>query len=55
MEIFGNQLSCVQIFVEVNMEKGIPKALQISMDGWIYHQSLDYEQISFKSISFYEY
>ena len=44
----GNILSCSWKRVEFNLEKGLPKALQINLDGWSHLQTLDYEQLSFK-------
>jgi hypothetical protein len=44
----GNLYSCARICVEVDLEKGLPEALQINLDQWSHHQVLDYEQIPFK-------
>jgi len=38
-------------FVEVNMEKGLPNALEINMDDWNHHQVVDYGQLPFKCYS----
>jgi hypothetical protein len=34
----GNFYSCVRICVEVDLERGLPKALQINLDRWSHHQ-----------------
>jgi hypothetical protein len=41
--------------VEVDLEKGLPKDLQINLDGWSHHQALDYEHIPFKCFYFHAY
>jgi len=41
--------------VEVDLEKGIPKSLQINHDGWTHQQALDYEQIPFKCMAYHAY
>lgn len=38
----------MRICVEVDLEKGLLEALQINLDGWSHHQTLDYEQILYK-------
>ena len=41
--------SCARICVEVDLEKGLPKAINLSVDGWSHLQTVDYEKITFKS------
>ena len=40
--------SCTRICVEVDLEKGLPKAINLNMEGWKHLQTVDYEQIPFK-------
>ena len=40
--------SCARICVEVDLEKGIPEAINLSIDEWNHMQTMDYEKISFK-------
>jgi hypothetical protein len=56
----GNKLgrymySYVRISVEMDLEKGLPEALQIKMDEWSHLHILDYDQISFKCHICHEY
>jgi hypothetical protein len=44
----GNQYSYAIICVEVDLEKGLPEAVQIKIDDWSFQQPLDYEHIPFK-------
>jgi hypothetical protein len=41
-------MACVQICVEVDLEKGLPKAVQLTLDDWNHIQVVDYKQIPFK-------
>lgn len=50
-----NIFSCVRIFVEVDLEKGILEAILISLDNWQLVQQLDYKQLPFKCKVCHEY
>jgi len=41
--------------IEVDLEKGLPKAIQLTLDGWSYIQTIDYEQIPFKCKACHEF
>jgi hypothetical protein len=41
--------------VEVDLEKGIPYVVLISLDNWQHVQQLDYEHLPFKCKVFHEY
>lgn len=43
-----NIFSCARICVEVDVEKGILKAVLISLDNWQHVQELNHEQLPFK-------
>ena len=47
--------SCARICVEVDLEKALTEAINISIDGWNHLQTMDYEQIPFKCKYFHEY
>ena len=47
--------SCARICVEVDPEKGLPEALNLSIDGWNHMHTMDYEQIPFKCKYCHEY
>ena len=47
--------SCARIYVEVDLEKGLPEAIMLSIDGWNHLQIVDYEQIHFKCKFCHEY
>ena len=47
--------SCARICVEVDLEKGLPEAINLSIDGWNHLQTVDYEQIPFKCKYWHEY
>ena len=47
--------ACARICVEVDLEKGLPKSIILSIDGWNHLQTMDYEQIPFKCKYFHEY
>jgi len=40
--------ACTWICAEVDLEKGIPKPINITLDKWSYIQKVDNEQLSFK-------
>jgi hypothetical protein len=46
---------CARLCVEVDLEKGLPEAIQLTLDGWSYIQTEDYQQLSFKCKAFHEY
>jgi hypothetical protein len=41
--------------VEVDLEKGLLEAIQLTLDNWSYIQQVDYEQIPFKCKACHEY
>ena len=47
--------SCARICVEVDLEKGLPESINLSIDGWTHLQTVDYEQIPFKWKYCHEY
>ena len=47
--------SYVRICVEVNLEKGLPEAVNLLMNGWEHMKKFDYEQIPFKCKKCHEY
>jgi hypothetical protein len=47
--------SCARLCVELDLEKGLPEAIQLILDGWSYIQTVDYEQLPFKCKSCHEY
>ena len=47
--------SCARICVEVYLEKGLPNAINLSIDGWNHLQTVDYEKIPFKCKVYHEY
>jgi hypothetical protein len=47
--------SCARLCVEVDLEKGLPEAIQLILDGWTYTQMVDYEQLPFKCKYCHEY
>ena len=44
----GGQYRCAHICIEVNLEKGLPVALKLTLGDWSHIQELDYDQIPFK-------
>ena len=50
-----DQFSCARICVEVDLEIGLPEAIQLTVADWSYTQELDYEQILFKCRFFHGY
>jgi hypothetical protein len=51
----GDQFTCARICVEVNLEKGLPEAIKLSLGDWCHIQELDYEQIPFKCLRCHDY
>ena len=47
--------SCAHLCVEVDLEKGIPEAIELTLDGWSYIQTIDYEKLPFKCKACHEY
>jgi hypothetical protein len=46
----GDQFTCVRICIEVNLEKGLPDAIKLSLGEWSHIQELDYDHIPFKCL-----
>jgi hypothetical protein len=51
----GDQFTRARIFVEVNLEKGLPEAIKLSLGEWCHIQELDYEKIPFKCLRCHAY
>jgi len=51
----GDQYTCARICVEVNLEKGLPEAIKLTLGDWSHIQELDYEQIPFKCLHCHAY
>jgi hypothetical protein len=51
----GDQFTCARICVEVNLEKGLPEAINLSLGEWFHIQELDYEKIPFKCLRCHAY
>ena len=45
-----DQYTCTRICVEVDLEVGIPEAINLTIAYWSHVQELDYEQLPFKCI-----
>ena len=43
-----DQYTCAKICVEVDLEVGLPEAINLTIADWTYVQELDYEQLPFK-------
>jgi hypothetical protein len=50
-----NRRACARIYVEVDLEKGPPEAIKLTLDNWTYLQELDYEKLPFKCKSCHKY
>ena len=50
-----DQYTCARICVEVDLEVGLPEAINLTVAGWSYVQELDYEQFAFKCRFFHGY
>jgi hypothetical protein len=48
-------MACMQICVEVDLEKGLPEAMQLVLDDWNHIQVVDYEQLPSKCKQYHEY
>jgi len=55
VELKDGLQSCARICVEVDLEKGLPKAIEITLHNWTYLQQVDYEQLPFKCKICHEY
>lgn len=44
----GTQFACVKIYVEFDLEKGLPTEINLTMRDWKHSQVLDYEKLPFK-------
>ena len=51
----GPLFACARIYVEVDLEKGLPEGVDLLMDGWEFYQKVDYEQLPFKCRKCHEY
>jgi len=51
----GDLFTCARICVEVNLEKGLPEAIKLTLGDWSHIQELDYEQIPFKCLHCHVY
>ena len=47
--------SCACIYVEVDLEAGLPEAIKLVIGEWHHFQKLDYEQLPFKCRHCHEY
>ena len=47
--------ACAHIYVEVDLEKGLPEAIKFCIDNWTHIQEVDYDEIPFKFKSCHEY
>jgi len=47
--------SCARICVEVDLEKGLLEAIQLTLDNWSYIQKVDYESFPFQCKTWHEY
>jgi hypothetical protein len=47
--------ACACICVEVDLEKGLLEAIQLTLDYWKHIQPVDYEQLPFKCKQCHEY
>ena len=43
-----DQYTCARICVEVDLEVGLPEAINLKVADWSHFQELDYEQLPFK-------
>lgn len=43
-----DQYSCMRNFVEVDLEEGLPEAINLTVANWSHIQVLDYEKLPFK-------
>lgn len=44
-----------RIYIELELENDLPKAIQFTLDNWTFIQLVDYDQILFKSKQCHEY
>jgi len=50
-----DQYSCARIYVEVDLEVGLPEVVKLKVGDWQHFQKLDYEQLPFKCRGCHEY
>ena len=50
-----DQYACAHICVEVDLEAGLPEAINLTVGNWSHFQKLDYEQLPFKCRGCHEY
>ena len=50
-----DQYSCACIYVEVDLEAGLPEVMKLMVGDWQHFQKLDYEQLPFKYRHCHEY
>ena len=50
-----DQYSCARICVEVDLELGLPEAINLTVSDWSHIQELNYEQLPFKCRYFHEH
>ena len=50
-----DQYACARICVEVDLEAGLPEAINLTVGNWSHIQKLDYEQLPFKCRGCHEY
>ena len=49
------QYTCARIYVEFDLEDGLPEAVKLKVGDWHHFQKLDYEQLPFKCRNFHEH
>ena len=50
-----DQYACARLCVEVDLEAGLPEAINLTVGNWSHIQKLDYEQLPFKCRGCHEY
>ena len=50
-----DQYACARIYVEVDLEAGLPEAINLTVGNSYHFQKLDYEQLPFKCRGCHEY
>ena len=50
-----DQFSCARICVQVDVEIGLPEAINLTVEDWSHVQELDYEQLPIKCMHCHEY
>lgn len=49
------QYTCTRIYVEVDLEAGLPEAVKLTVGEWHHYQKLDYEKLPFKCRTCHEH